>query len=204
MAKPKTQTVETCGPPRTINDDCRKPHQKHELESYAAIVRDYRKTRGSVPDEVLEFYREQKSIRDALKLAAYAKKRNGKLHRHQYKLDKSVYPEIHDRLKRRDLAKCTTFHELFQTVKGEILSIHGVGPLMVYDTAHRLGAFLNLKPEFVYLHAGAKEGAAALGIKKKPWISPSELPKEFRKLTPGQIEDCLCVYKDKLKAIQNR
>lgn len=201
MTKRKRKSTDPCGPPRKGKEVCPKPG-RGKLDTYLAIVKDYIESRGSSPDEVLEFYREQKTLKDALKLAAYAKTRNGKLHPHQYKLDKTVYAKIHTRLKQRNLEQCETFHELFQLVEDAILSIDGVGALMVYDTAHRLGAYLGLRPEYVYIHAGAKIGAKALGVRRKPWISRFELPQEFRRLKPEQVEDCLCIYKDELKRIQ--
>jgi hypothetical protein len=35
---------------------------------------------------------------------------------------------------------------------------------VVYDIAHRIGAYLRREPEAVYLHAGTREGARALNL----------------------------------------
>jgi hypothetical protein len=81
-----------------------------------------------------------------------------------------------------------------------------VGELMVYDTALRIGAFLKLEPVSVYLHAGTKTGAKALGltVSGKKNINVTDLPKEFRKLKPHEIEDCLCIYKDNIDSLRHK
>ena len=58
---------------------------------------------------------------------------------------------------------------------------------MVYDTAVRIGAYLNLEPEEVYLHAGTKKGAAALGFKHRKTIDPKVLPREFQSLSAVEL-----------------
>jgi hypothetical protein len=58
---------------------------------------------------------------------------------------------------------CSSFDELFQMVDNAIGGIHGIGPLTVYDTACRIGEYLNLKPEKIYLHAGTRAAKYAPG-----------------------------------------
>lgn len=78
--------------------------------------------------------------------------------------------------------------------------LHGIGELTVYDTALRIGAKLGLLPKKVYLHAGTRAGARALGLNwKATSLAVRELPSELLTLTPHEIEDCLCIFKDKLK-----
>jgi hypothetical protein len=69
--------------------------------------------------------------------------------------------------------------------------------LTVYDISHRIGAYFGKAPERVYLHAGVRVGARALGIGGDSF-DPKILPKPFARLTPSEIEDCLCIYKDEL------
>ncbi|QDS97678.1 hypothetical protein HG15A2_09420 [Adhaeretor mobilis] len=76
---------------------------------------------------------------------------------------------------------------------------------MVYDTAHRLGAYLELEPEYVCLHAGVRVGATAISFKPSTkWIEPTSLPKPFQKLFAGEVGDCLCICKDALHAMANK
>jgi hypothetical protein len=108
----------------------------------------------------------------------------------------------HARLKRCDFKACSSFHELLQMVDDAIRSIRGIGELAVYDTAHRIGAYLRLEPPKVYLHAGTRIGARALGLGKGTnKLEIDELPAAFHRLTAGEIEDCLCIYKDDLKRV---
>jgi hypothetical protein len=79
-----------------------------------------------------------------------------------------------------------------------LLAIHGIGALMIYDIAHRIGAYFGKAPSLVYLHQGTKEGAAILGFNCET-LDPAVLPAPFSKLTPAEIEDCLCIYKDELR-----
>ena len=73
---------------------------------------------------------------------------------------------------------------------------------MVYDTSLRVGAYLGLTPRFVYLHAGARAGAKALGLNagtKK--LAMSDLPHELQVLAPEEVEDFLCIYKKTMARI---
>jgi hypothetical protein len=113
--------------------------------------------------------------------------------------------EAKEALLKLDFAEVRTFDELHTLAARTVGPISFIGPLTLYDTAHRIGAFLGLRPEFVYLHAGVCSGAKALGLDYKANKLPmSALPKAFQKLRPEQAEDCLCIYKDDLKALKKR
>jgi hypothetical protein len=74
--------------------------------------------------------------------------------------------------------------------------IKGLGELYAYDTAYFIGAHLDLTPEKVYLHAGTRKGAQALGFSGGlAYLMPSQLPVELHILTPYEMEDFLCIYK---------
>ena len=83
----------------------------------------------------------------------------------------------------------------------ENCKIKGIGPLTCYDTAQRIGAKIRLFPEHIYLHAGTKTGAEKLLGKrlKVKFINKTDLPNPFHNanLTNAEIEDILCIYKDK-------
>jgi hypothetical protein len=65
-----------------------------------------------------------------------------------------------------------------------------------YDTALRIAAKLNRMPAAVFLHAGTRAGAKALGLDVTGRsLLKSQLPDEFRDLECHQIEDVLCIYK---------
>ena len=93
----------------------------------------------------------------------------------------------------------SSFEDLFKIISEN--RIFGFGKLAIYDTALRIGYFLRLYPEQIYLHAGTSKGAKKLGIKinKRKKIEISELPKEFHKLNASEIEDILCIFKDRFQ-----
>ena len=81
-------------------------------------------------------------------------------------------------------------------------TIPGVGSLMVYDTALRIGARLGALPKRVYLHRGTRVGARALHLDyRQPTLEVSELPMALRELPPHEIEDLLCIYESELSRL---
>jgi hypothetical protein len=49
----------------------------------------------------------------------------------------------------------------------------------------------------VYLHAGTRAGARALGLNwRATTLAVHDLPAELRVLAPHEIEDCLCIFKN--------
>lgn len=103
--------------------------------------------------------------------------------------------------KLEELKQITDFDELYKTIKDEADKFYGIGRLTTYDTATCIGFELGLFPDKVYLHAGAAEGAKALGIRgskvpKKQFVA---ICKSFEMLEPAQIEDFLCIYKKQLQ-----
>ena len=87
-------------------------------------------------------------------------------------------------------------------VSSAISEIPGIGPLTIYDTACRIGAYLAVEPSKIYLHAGTRSGASALGLDSdNSTLSITDLPKAFQCLKASEIEDCLCIYKEDLQRI---
>jgi hypothetical protein len=110
--------------------------------------------------------------------------------------------EAQGRLVVADLRSCRSFDELHSRVNSLIRDIHMIGALVVYDVSHRIGAHLGVEPERVYLHSGTREGALALGLGRSlAAIDLADLPEEFRRLTPAEAEDCLCIFKKQLRAL---
>lgn len=104
----------------------------------------------------------------------------------------------------QDLRACHSFKELHAIVSE--CAVSGFAVLCIYDTAVRLGAYLSsikpqsIKPQYVYLHAGTKVGAAELGLDvSRKFICLNELPEELQCLSADDIENFLCIYKDELK-----
>lgn len=172
-----------------------------DVASHRAIVDDYiREYRVRAKAEML-YYKRQPTLAEVVDIAARCVLPNGKRHPHQHRIPPKSLDEARSRLLAVDLGPCRSFDELHATVNATIRDIHMIGALVVYDVSHRIGAFLRLEPEHVYLHRGTREGALALGLGRgREWIDLAELPDEFGRLTPAEAEDCLCIYKERLGA----
>jgi len=102
--------------------------------------------------------------------------------------------------KEREYQVFLHYKELMDIVEDVTERVEGLGELYAYDTTLRIGAFLGVFPEKVYLHAGARVGAKTLGIDGKvKVIELQSLPEPFHSLQPHQVEDALCIYKKLLK-----
>lgn len=166
------------------------------VDCYILVYRDKHK------DE-LNFYRDQVSLRKAVSLSAHCIGISGK-HPHQRRLTEktlnSAASELGSVLKA--IGKCRDFASLIGLLEHTLETVRGIGELTTYDIAHRVGAYLGIEPELVYLHRGTREGAKILGISSKLHaIEPSALPSAFRRLRPYEMEDALCIYKDELTQI---
>jgi hypothetical protein len=169
----------------------------HGLQSFAEIVAHYLAEKKPKADNERRWFRIQRKIHYAVRLAGLASGPQGKRFRHQYCIPHTVLKKSSRALLRnlRRLGRCTSFDARFEQVHEVISPIRGIGPLTVYDTALRIGARLGLSPQKVYLHAGTRHGAAVLGFgPDRPSISLSELPKPLDELNAEEAEDVLCIY----------
>lgn len=169
----------------------------HGLRSFGEIAAHYFAEKKPQADNERRWFRIQRKIHQAVRYAGLAQGPHGKRFRHQYRIPHSVLKRVSRALLRnlRKLGRCKSFEDLLQQVQAAIGRIRGVGPLMTYDTAVRIGARLGLAPEKVYLHAGTRHGATALGLEgKRATLSLSELPPPLNKLDAQEAEDVLCIY----------
>ena len=171
--------------------------------SLTTIVQMYRKRNLPRLESHLASYKDL-SLYEAIRRAAMAERFNESKnqwnrHDHQRRLKRSSLEAAYESLQGVAFSECKSFHDVFLIVEKAIGSIPGVGELMVYDTSLRIGANLGLEPERVYLHSGTRKGAARLGLRtESDWLLPTQLPTDLQTLTPSQVEDLLCIYKDYL------
>jgi hypothetical protein len=155
--------------------------------------------------EELDTFRSEPSLEAAVKRAAVAETPDGKRYSHQTRLTRTALKRVRQALVNAPLAECQDFAALHLEIQQRISHIRGIGELMVYDTAHRIGAKLSLSPDVVYLHRGTREGARALGVRgSAKQINVSALPVELQGLCAGEIEDFLCVFKSDLRELRFR
>jgi hypothetical protein len=158
-------------------------------------------------EQELAYFRTWATDEEAVSKAALAQLSSGKRHSHQYRVPPAALRESERRLLDNlpALRKASSFDELLQLMETLIRPIHRIGELAVYDTAVRVGARFAIEPAKVYLHAGTRKGAKALGLNaRSDAIELTELPVELRTLTAGEAEDVLCIYKNEFAGLRER
>jgi hypothetical protein len=154
------------------------------------------------PRTLQEFrsFQNDPSLRNCIRRAARALDEDGDKHPHQWRVPPAALNDLANSLTRKESAimRCKSFKELLAIVEAASKHIWRNAELTVYDTAWRIAGRLGLEPEAVYLHAGTRVGARALGITGRGPISVKHFPNGVWKLKPRELEDCLCMYKDRL------
>ncbi len=191
----------SCTLQKTGKKCCKYP--EGSLNSHKAIVDAYVDDYQGLLGDMLSKFGELSYV-DAVRYASRGQTTDGERHPHQWRLKMSTLAEVERLLTSMDLRQYRDFVSLHEAIADRLGRCSGVGPLMKYDTALRIGANLGVFPEQVYLHSGTSAGAKALGfsVEDSP-IERSRLPKAFHSLEPHELEDCLCIFKDQLQEISN-
>ena len=138
----------------------------------------------------------QVDLSEAIAFAEIAENQLGKRHPHKYRRSKLTLEKFVNLLvgERTKISKVTSFHDLLEVVKS--CKVKDIGPLTFYDTATRIGAYLKIYPEMIYLHTGTRIGVEKLLDRKikSDTLERSELPAVFQdpRITCDDIEDILC------------
>lgn len=168
---------------------------------YETVVNDYMENcRGFLMLD-LEYYKAMPSLLEAISAAALALDHKGEKHSHQKRLKVLVLERAKEMLlsKHDEIQAVKNFDDLYEIIRLD--KVPGYGELAIYDAALRIGAYLNIYPTKVYLQRGALIGAKNLLQKKLPsrTIEVNDLPKEFHILTAHEIENLLCIFKDRFE-----
>jgi hypothetical protein len=148
-------------------------------------------------DNIPDWCAEQSDGMRALSIAVRSIRPNGKMHNHQSKVSRALPRYEQHLLSRYDLlVHAASFAQLY--IMLEMFATPGIGPMTIYDVAVRFGAWLELEPDRIYIHAGTSAGLRALGL--KPWpgemTMPMEvLPRVLRRKPADEVEDFLCTYR---------
>jgi hypothetical protein len=166
------------------------------------IVEDYRARVQADAKAELDSFRNEETLEAAVRRACLTIDSKGRRESHHFRRQSAHLEAGAARLIEHldEIAKVTSFAKLHALCERRLgLSLQGLGPLYVYDTALSIGAKLGHMPKAVYLHAGTREGAAALGLHGDKTLLMSELPPELQALEPYEVEDVLCIYTDQLR-----
>ena len=149
--------------------------------------------------EEIDWFTQQPALGQAIEYAALAINKRRKKYRRQWRL-KNISLEAARQILLKscdEILKSNDFDDLFALIEKLCKPIKGIGELYIYDTSLRIAARLHIMPKKVYLHAGTRAGAWALGLDINiKALEFSKIPLEFRNLEPHEIEDVLCIYKD--------
>lgn len=176
-----------------------------ELDSFAKIVADYRRHYDDyVAADRAYFGDHSLSPAEAVRRACRSLQPDGTLHPHQRRLGTARMAEAAAIMApfAAALMAAKTFAELHRIVELHLSAAGGFGELVIYDIAQRVGWYRELEPEEIYLHRGTRDGARVLvpGVTGRT-LARSRLPSEFQALSPAQLEDVLCIYKDDIRRI---
>jgi hypothetical protein len=171
--------------------------------SYAELVDRYIAEFRERAAREMRFYAIQSSIEKAVEKATLCLLPSGKRHDHQHRIPGARLREALSILNTIDFAVFDDFEDLHSAIEHALAPTPGIGKLTIYDIAHRIGAKLILEPKSVYLHSGTKDGARLMGIGGDT-VDLDELSKidpAFGRLTPAELEDLLCIYKNDIARI---
>ena len=162
------------------------------------LVRHYIKICRPRLSSELKYFEKIQPFSEVLEKASMAINKNGKRFDHQRRLTSASLEGSKVCLSKviNPLKACKNFAELHDLLEKVLHDVHVIGELYCYDTALRLGAFLGIYPELVYLHRGTRDGAKALGLDwRSKTLDLKIFPQPLQKLKPHEIEDFLCIYK---------
>jgi len=166
---------------------------------YRNVIQKYKSVNYRLLYNMIIYFRNMDNIESVIEHAAMSIDENGKKYRHQRRIKHEVLLNVKQQLFKQKLLimNSKTFDEIYNII--ESCRVKGFGALSIYDTTFRIGSFLGIEPDKIYLHAGTKKGVKNLGvnIRGKKFITKNELPSVFCKMKPMELEDLLCIYKNK-------
>jgi hypothetical protein len=183
-----------------------------ELRTFSDIATDLISRWGDALNKEEEWFgKRPRTLEEAIKRSALSQIPSGKSgrtkrHSHQTRLPHHVLAEASQHLlaRQQEISVCASFDELFNVVEGTVLQIPGAGEMLVYDIAQRLGVFLKLEPDKVYMHRGTRKGAKSLGLTSEAKAIPlDEFPLALSELGAFRLEDVLCIYRMALARIRS-
>ncbi|MGH7053410.1 MAG: hypothetical protein ACREFA_06290 [Stellaceae bacterium] len=178
------------------------------LRTYADVMADYRRRYGQAHRaEMRMFGNPRQTLKEAIWRACMSQiptkpGTRSKRHPHQRLIPNGVLSNAAASLEEQEneIHAAADFAALHALVAA---SIPGNKELLIYDVAHRIGAYVGLRPVEVYLHAGTRKGVAGLGLNAAGKSLPmASLPEGLRDVEPAEAEDILCIYRIALTRIR--
>jgi hypothetical protein len=184
-------------------DGCRQPHRESGTRSLGELVAEYIEIHRPRWMRDRKRFLVLRSLDDAVVEAAGSARADGKRENHQRRIPKDALDRFATAVLKQPLANARDFEDLHAYVARAGKPIRGIGELAIYDVALRIGWFGRMEPKRVYLHAGTRAGAKALGLDGSAATLPLDaFPAELRVLDASEIEDFLCIYKSELPRLR--
>jgi hypothetical protein len=167
------------------------------------IIKHYKLKSKRQVDSLILFCMTQKSLEDAIDVAAKSVDENNKTHFHQRRVEKPELNSFADRLilRESDINSAKIFDEIFEIVNSE--KNEYITELTVYDVAQRIAAFKNIYSDKIYLQSGTRVGAESLlgKLGDSKFLMREDLPSPFQRpdFTLADIEEILFQYKDEFE-----
>lgn len=174
----------------------------YNIPKLERIIDNYKKQSCKSVDYHVQFCLDQENLKDAIEAAAEAVDDYGKIHFHQRRVAKADLLAFAEKLAtlENNLAIATTFDEIYTIVKNTNQA--GINEVTVFDTAFRIGSYLNLFPDKIYLTSGIRIGAEHLlgKLDDRNTLLPTDFPSPFQRedLSIADIEDILYVCRNEL------
>jgi hypothetical protein len=152
----------------------------------------------------MEEHRAWRELSDdvALERAMLGQTPRGSKHSHQYRVSNAALREAARLAAKRwaDFFEPASFEPIIATTREIQADVSGLGVMWGYDAAEKIAAHRGIVPEeYVYVQRGALVGARKLRLRVvRGRIRYADIPPKLRVLTAGDIEDFLCVNKDRL------
>ncbi len=167
------------------------------------IIKHYKANNRKREDKHIEFCVGQSSLTDAINVAAKAIDENNKIHFHQRRVGRTELDSFAESLAtfEDEITNAVTFDDIFDITKKA--KTEGINELALFDAALRIGSFLKIIPQKVYLTSSTRTGAENLlgHLFDKSSLTIEEFPAPFNRpdLSTSEIEDILHIYKDELE-----
>ena len=125
-----------------------------------------------------------------------------------FEISKQVRENLIKRM--NDILMAKNFDEIFNIVSD--CKVKGFGELSIYDTSMRIASYLQIEPDKIYLHAGARKGMEILedkgyvkqGVSKKKYVEINEMPIPMQDLKADESEHMLCSMKDRMEMLESQ
>jgi hypothetical protein len=175
----------------------------YNIPKLERIIDNYKKQKNRSVDYHVQFCLDQENLKDAIEAAARAVDDYGKIHFHQRRVAKADLMALAEKLMslENEFANAKSFDEIFEIVKKTNQA--GINEITVFDTAFRMGSYLNLFPDKIYLTSGTRIGAEHLlgKLDNINTLLPTDFPSPFQRkdISIADIEDILYVCRNEFE-----